>query len=270
MLKLSISLVVYNSDLLLFEKTLQSLKQAIFRAQERKLLEKNKLTVVDNFVGNNQQDIAKILAGVWSRNDYEIITPPRNLGYGLGHNLAIESDCGDYHLVINPDVFVHEDAIIKAICYLQNNPEVGLLTPQSCQPNGATEYLCKSYPSVLVLLVRGFAPTSIKNYFSEKISRYELRSLDKARNDILITSGCFMFFRRAALQSIKGFSSKFFMYFEDFDLSLRLRKRWQIAYVPEVKIVHYGGNTAKKGFKHIFLFMSSAVNFFNRHGWRIW
>lgn len=267
--KLSVSLVVYHSDLLLLKKTLKSLKQAVLKTHAEKLLDKHKLTIVDNSAGNHRQALEKLLAEVWG-NDCEVIMPQRNLGYGLGHNLAIESDCGDFHLVINPDVFVQEDAITKAIHYLRNHPGVGLVTPHSRQPNGAREYLCKSYPSLGVLLIRGFAPKAVRKYFSGKMSAYEQRNLDKASNDVLIASGCFMFFRRAALQGVKGFSREFFMYFEDFDLSLRLSKKWRIAYVPEVNIVHHGGHAAKKGVRHVFLFARSAFVFFNQHGWRFW
>ena len=88
--------------------------------------------------------------------------------------------------------------------------------------------------------------------------------------DVPIVSGCFMFFRRDVLDAVGGFSPDYFLYFEDFDLSLRVSKVARIAYVPAVRIVHHGGDAARKGLKHIWMFTRSAVTFFNTHGWRWW
>jgi GT2 family glycosyltransferase len=60
------------------------------------------------------------------------------------------------------------------------------------------------------------------------------------------------------------------MYFEDFDLSLRLGRIADIAYVPQVHITHSGGGAAKKGWTHRRLFMRSALTFFRDHGWKLW
>jgi GT2 family glycosyltransferase len=79
-----------------------------------------------------------------------------------------------------------------------------------------------------------------------------------------------MFLRREAFDEIGGFSARFFLYFEDFDLSIRIREAgWDIAYVPTAVITHHGGSASRKGLRHIFMFTSSAISFFNRHGWKM-
>jgi GT2 family glycosyltransferase len=88
--------------------------------------------------------------------------------------------------------------------------------------------------------------------------------------DIPLASGCFMFFRRPVLGRLGGFSERFFLYFEDYDLSMRTHRYGDIVYVPAVRIVHFGGNTARKGIRHIILFIRSAVTFFNLYGWKWW
>jgi GT2 family glycosyltransferase len=59
------------------------------------------------------------------------------------------------------------------------------------------------------------------------------------------------------------------LYFEDFDISLRASEITRIAYVPEVRIIHDGGNAAKKGAWHIRQFLRSAVTFYASHGVRL-
>ncbi|KUE80788.1 hypothetical protein ATO46_14560 [Aeromonas schubertii] len=85
-----------------------------------------------------------------------------------------------------------------------------------------------------------------------------------------IVSGCFMLFRTDVLQQLGGFDPRFFLYFEDFDISLRAGKISRIAYVPQVKVVHHGGHASRKGWRHIWMFGRSMVTFFNIHGWRWW
>jgi GT2 family glycosyltransferase len=77
-----------------------------------------------------------------------------------------------------------------------------------------------------------------------------------------------MFCQSSVIAHIGGFDAKYFLYFEDFDLSIRVREHSRIAHVPSVRIKHYGGNTGNKGIRHIMLFMFSAVRFFSAHGWR--
>jgi GT2 family glycosyltransferase len=87
--------------------------------------------------------------------------------------------------------------------------------------------------------------------------------------DVPIASGCFMFARRGVLEAVGGFSPDYFLYFEDYDLSMRIRRASRIAYVSRVRIVHHGGDAAKKGKTHVRLFLSSALRFFRTHGWKI-
>jgi len=261
-LNLSVSLVIYRSDLKLLQQTLSSLNQAVVFAKQQKKIAECFLTIVNNCTQDKcSQSLNTVFCTYWD-GEFKLYEPGHNLGYGVGHNLAINHCCKDFHLVINPDVTVDKRAVINAIDCIENNPQVGMLTPLSQKANGQKEYLCKSYPSVFVLFLRGFAPSKIKILLNKQLLAYELTELpEKISTEINITSGCFMFFKGEALKSINGFSDKFFLYFEDFDLSIRLKKHWKIAYVPDVKITHYGGRAAKKGVLHIKLFIYSAWQF---------
>jgi GT2 family glycosyltransferase len=77
-----------------------------------------------------------------------------------------------------------------------------------------------------------------------------------------------MFIRGDSWRKVGGFDEKFFLYFEDFDLSMRIAKYAEIHRVPEFRIIHAGGNAAAKGASHILLFVRSAYRFFHKHGWR--
>ncbi|WP_158783528.1 glycosyltransferase [Pantoea sp. BAV 3049] len=200
-----------------------------------------------------------------------VIITGKNLGYGRAHNLAMTNDV-DYHLILNPDIILDESSLEQALQFFNLHPNCGLLSPLARWEDGQRQFLCKRYPSVLTLLVRGFAPTWIKKFLKHKLDLYNM--VDQI-DDINvywnppIVSGCFMFFRNSVLQELKGFDPDFFLYFEDTDLSYRAVQQTDVAYVPQVQVIHHGGNASKKGLKHILMFSSSMLKFFNKNGWRL-
>jgi GT2 family glycosyltransferase len=136
------------------------------------------------------------------------------------------------------------------------------------------EFLCKRYPTVLDLALRGFAPAGLRRLFRKRLDRYEMRdavalaSADGLVSPVPLMSGCFMLVRRKAVEATGGFDPNYFLYFEDFDWSMRLNRVTQSAYVPSVRIVHHGGDASRKGWRHVVEFARSAVRFFNKHGWK--
>jgi GT2 family glycosyltransferase len=84
----------------------------------------------------------------------------------------------------------------------------------------------------------------------------------------LLASGCFMLVRTEALRAAGGFNDRYFLYFEDFDLSLRLGGQGRLIFNPAMRIVHHGGYAASKGNQHVRYFLRSGLTFFNQHGWR--
>ena len=161
---------------------------------------------------------------------------------------------------------------MNAITFMNEHPDCGLVTPTVLSGAGERQFLCKRYPSILVLGLRGFAPDWLKAHFTAPLAHYEMRDriADELVWDPPIVSGCFMFFRTAVLRELGGFDPRYFLYFEDFDISLRAAKLARIAYLPTVRITHHGGHAARKGFLHLKFFGASAFKFFNRHGWRWW
>ncbi len=193
-----------------------------------------------------------------------------NVGYGSAQNMAIASSAAKYHLLLNPDVELDVDALRYGISYLEANPSVLVASPYASHSDGRKQYLCKRYPSVFDLLMRGFFPAQLKNLFRKRLAHFEMHDLseDHASDSVPLASGCFMLCRGDALRTVGGFDEEYFMYFEDFDLSLRLGKLGKIAYLPQMKIRHHGGNSSRKGLKHIGMFVRSGIRFFNAYGWR--
>jgi GT2 family glycosyltransferase len=269
---LSVGVVVYRSDLDLLSQTLRSLADAVARAREAGALGEVTVTLVDNGSPDADELDRVVAAALPPACGIEVATRRGhgNVGYGRGHNLAIEPSRATYHLVLNPDAIVEPPALLEAMRFLDANDEVAMVAPEVRGTGGERQYLCRRYPSVLVLFLRGFAPRWARQPFTALLERYELRDRLDAEvvPDVPLASGCFMFARREALTRIGGFSPEYFLYFEDYDLSMRIRRTSRIAYVRNVRIVHHGGEAAKKGRTHVRLFLASALRFFRTHGWK--
>lgn len=60
-----------------------------------------------------------------------------------------------------------------------------------------------------------------------------------------------MLCRTDALRAVGGFDERYFLHFEDLDLSVRLHAQGRVVSDPGVTIVHHGGNSAKRGLAHL-------------------
>lgn len=270
---LSIALVTYAPNLALLTAVLEHLGRALRHAQQCGRLAEARLIWVDNGPGPDwREPLQGVLNAAQLPATVELLSGQGNVGYGAGHNLAFYRGGGSVHLILNPDVLMEEDALSEGLAFLTAHPEAGLVAPVAWDGAGRQHYLCKRYPTVWDLALRGFAPGWLQRGWQTRLDRYELR--EQANDAVLwdppVASGCFMLCRRAVLEQVGGFQPDYFLYFEDFDLSLRLAAVTRLVRAPTVRIVHLGGHTARKGFRHISRFLWSAARFFHRHGWRWW
>ena len=265
-MKISISIVVYHPDLDLFGQVVDALSTGKPGGLELQL------QVIDNSEQASVTERLRESVRQWPDLDIRVYGNTRNTGFGKAHNKLIEDLESNFHLVLNPDVVIKPGALSGAFKYMEQNPDAAMLTPKSLDASGKQAFLCKRYPTVVDLLLRGFAPNWLKGRFDKRLARYEMRNItrDEPVTDIPIASGCFMFFHTSVLRNLGGFSPDYFMYFEDFDLCMHMRGRYRIDYVPTVQITHTGGDTARKGIGHIRMFCVSAFRFFSRWGWKWW
>ncbi len=257
---LTISIVTYYPDIAELRNTLDSLIRALNKID----FDDFSLVIIDN---SDLDSVSSLLTKYYAKLPWRVIHGQGNIGFGRGHNLALK-EMGNFHLILNPDIELHSDTIMNAIEFMMANPRCSLITPYAQWPDGERQYLCKRYPAIFDLMLRGFATKRIRFLFRRRLARYEMQqqTQDKVYWNPPIVSGCFMFFRSSTLERVNGFSDDYFLYFEDFDLSLRVHDFGDIAYVPTVRIVHAGGHAARKGLWHIQNFVSSSFRFYKRHG----
>jgi len=273
---LQISVVTYLPDLPLLTRTLDTLAIAIDAAQQAGALKTVHVALIDN---SSDRGIAERVIEIGrarfadARVHVMYLHGHANIGFGAAHNLVLHGTGADYHLVLNPDTELARDALLNAIRWLDVHPEVGALAPAVQDGEGRRQYLCKRYPAVFDLMLRGFAPRLLQRVFVRRLARYEMRDIvdaDPPRDavGVPVISGAFLLARRDAIDRTGGFDPRFFLYFEDYDWSVRLADVTRIAFVPSVNVVHHGGGAARKGVRHIGWFLASGARFYSKHGWK--
>ena len=269
-LVVSASLVLYKPDLKVVARTLCALQEAGQLAKLHFELTLH-LTLVDNSSDAavhreiaEWMSEARVSMGDW---DLQLMQAPGNIGYGRGNNLVIADVKSDYHLVINPDLFVHPDALVEALRFMTAHEDVGLLSPAVFGEDGERHYICKRHPTLLVMFLRSFSPGWLQSRLQFIMDEFEMRNCDyeKIIEPLEYPTGSFMFFRSKPLQAIGGFDPDFFLHYEDADIGRRMLALAGVVYVPSVRVVHQWARDTHRSLKAKLITVRSGVLY-----WRKW
>lgn len=269
-IKLTASLVVYKPDLSVLGRTLDALQRAYTFARQRYVLH-FELTLVDN---SDDREWAKRIENWLAERESgfdgwkaTLLNPESNLGYGRGNNLVIEKAESDYHLVINPDLFLEPDALHHVLDFMQNHPDVGLIVPSVFGEDGKRQYLCKRNPSLLIMFMRSFSPNWLRLLFKNTLDQAEMRdcNYEEVIDGVEYPTGCCMFFRTLKLHQIKGFDPDYFLHYEDADIGRRLSMVARIVYAPNVRVIHRWARDTHHLWKMRLITVRSGLTY-----WRKW
>jgi len=254
-MKLSIIIVNYNVRHFL-EQCLVSVYKAIPNISAE-------VFVVDN---NSPDDSVEMVRKKFP--DVKLIHNKENVGFSRANNQAIEISKGEYVLLLNPDTVVEEDTFENCIKFMDAHPDGGGLGVKMIDGNG--KFLPESKrglptPSVSFYKIFGLSKLFPK---SKTFAKYHLGYLkEDETNEIEVLSGAYMWMRRSVLNEVGFLDEDFFMYGEDIDLSYRITLAgYKNYYLPEVKIIHYKGESTKKGnINYVFVFYNAMIIFSKKH-----
>ncbi|MGQ0837317.1 glycosyltransferase family 2 protein [Actinokineospora sp.] len=207
-------------------------------------------------------------AAAAARDHVELVPTGGNLGYGAGANrgvAALDSRYG-WIVVANPDVEWHPGSLDTLLDAADRWPRGATFGPLITEPSG------KVYPSArdLPSLGKGIGHGVLGKVWPGNpwTKSYKQSSADVRERVAGWLSGSCLLIRREAFDSVDGFDSRYFMYFEDTDLGARLsRAGWQNVYVPSAEIMHIQGvSTAKSSAKMLAAHHDSAYRYIaDRH-----
>lgn len=250
-MKLSVIIVNYNVKYFL-EHCLCSVKKAIEAIDAE-------VFVVDNASTDKSYEYLnfKFPFIQWILN-------PTNVGFAAANNLALEKAKGDCILFLNPDTIVPEDCFIKCIHHFENNATTGALGLKML--DGGGKFLPESKRSFPTPMVSLFKLTGLSFLFpkSKIFGKYHLGNLDKNKNhEVDVLAGAFFMVRKEIIQKLNGFDETFFMYGEDVDLSFRIQQLgYKNIYFSESSIIHFKGESTKKGSLNYVRMFYNAMNVF--------
>jgi GT2 family glycosyltransferase len=196
-----------------------------------------------------------------------------NLGFSKANNRALKDCRGDAILFLNPDTILPEDCFLKCLQYLDTHPDAGALGMRML--DGSGDFLRESkrgFPDPVTAL---YKLTGLATLFprSPVFARYHMGHLDPAQvHETDVLAGAFMMVRRAVIERTGGFDEDYFMYGEDIDLSYRIRRAgWKNIYFPLCPILHFKGESTRKGsLNYVRMFYGAMAVFARKHygDWR--
>ncbi len=220
---LSIIIVNFGNTKNYTKKCLDSLEKAVKKIN-------TEIIVVDNISRDGTLQMIK--------KDYpEVIYIRKEKAYGFGanNNFGIKVAIGRYVLFLNNDTeIIDKNIFSEMIEWMDKNPQVavsssGLLNSdkKTIQASGG------AFPNLFRVIAW---MTFLNNSYHHNLNYY-----NKAHSQDWVT-GAFYMVRKEVLDKVRYFDEDYDAYVEEVDLSYRIKKLgYEISYLPNWKIVHYGG-----------------------------
>ena len=224
------------------------------------------ITTMDVFVIDNASSDDTVNAVKATAPWATLIENEYNCGFGAGHNQILPALQSEYHAVVNPDILFSEDTISALASFLDENPSVVMVSPRVLNMDGTEQKLPKLQPEPRYLIARRFEGSSKK---ADELSAEYTRSKEEFAEPTKIdhASGSFFMIRTEAFKELNGFDERFFLYFEDNDLSLRASELGEIMFYPGTKVTHGYAREARSNTRAFVAQIQSMFRYFRKHGW---
>lgn len=197
-----------------------------------------------------------------------LIKNQKNVGFAAANNQAIKQARGKYILVLNSDTVILENALEKAAQIMEQNTGIGILGPKTLNSDMTQQKTVRADPAFITQL---FVPTKMKKLFPQwkALKKYYCDDFDYEKSAFVRQlQGSFLLIRREIFDKIGLFDEKFFIWFEEVDFCLRVRKAgYKILYSPAIKIIQHGGKSFSKlnTIKKQGLYSQSLLHYFHKN-----
>ncbi len=182
------------------------------------------LIVVDNASTDDSLDIVRRITP-----QARLILNEIGLGYGNGMNCGLREVETEFALLVNPDSVLTEEAIFSLVKAADQFPKAGLFGPTILNPDGSVE-------------------------LSHDVNLFNRSALGKRLDEVRpegplsadFVSGAVVLLRMSAGHAVNFFDPEIFLYYEDDDICMRLRRAgYGVVLVPDAVITHIGGGSVR-------------------------
>ncbi len=154
-----------------------------------------------------------------------LIANETNRGFGAANNQGLRECSGRHVVFLNPDTTIEPDLLYTMASFMDAHPNVGLAGPKVLNPDGTRQdSVSYRYPG----------------------HRYGGADVGSLPGDIACVLGACQIASASLLRELGGFDEDFFLYGEDQDLCLRVRKRgFEIGFIDTATVMHHGGQSER-------------------------
>jgi GT2 family glycosyltransferase len=194
------------------------------------------VVVVDNSSADGTSDLVR------ERFPQARVVMSENHGFAHANNRGAETCDARYLLFLNPDTEIVDGTFADLVRLLDARPDVGLAGVRQITADGALWPTIRRFPSAR----RALGDALASERWPRRFAWAGERETDLARYEAPVpcdwTSGSFMLARRDALLAAGLLDERFFIYCEEPDLCLRIKRAgWEVWHVPTMTIIHHAG-----------------------------
>jgi hypothetical protein len=198
--------------------------------------------------------------------EVKLIENDKNVGFATANNQAIRQSTGQFVLLLNPDTLVKPQAIVRLINFLAANPTVGAVGAHILNADESLQTSSYPAPTLSRELWRLFHLDNLWPYSSYRMATWRL---DEPHQVDSLLGACILL-RRQVLEQVELFDEGYFMFSEEIDLCYRIKKAgWSIFWLPEARVIHYGGQSTQQAATAMFLslYRGKLIYFRKNQGW---
>jgi N-acetylglucosaminyl-diphospho-decaprenol L-rhamnosyltransferase len=245
-------IVGYNS-----RDSIERALQSIFESRGLGEVESQvEVIVVDNASSDGTADLVRKRFP-----NVRLIEPGENLGFGRACNVAAGESESDYILLLNPDAWLDPECLIRLRTAMEADAKLAWASPLIYYPDGRRQFNWAPTTSIF-----GEALQKVRNRFeSRRWVHHGLPRVMRTLGDAGWFTGACALIRREAWQAASGFDPGFFLYFEDADLGLRLRRAgWRLAEVEDA-FAHHDRHGLGRSSETLTRYRESQRRYYEKH-----
>jgi N-acetylglucosaminyl-diphospho-decaprenol L-rhamnosyltransferase len=216
------------------------------------------IVVVDNASRDASAEIARGLG-------IKVLESPTNLGLSRAIDRGATATAAPWLLLVNPDTRLAPGSLARLLRTAHADPAIGCVGPHLRNSDGSEYPTGRRFPSILVGALHAALGTVWQG--NPATRHYHMRDVDRSRPvQVDWVSGACMLARRDAYEAAGRFDAGYFMYFEEMDFCLRLRRAgWRVVYDPGAEVTHIlGGSTRSAPYRKVWNHHRSALRFYCR------
>jgi GT2 family glycosyltransferase len=201
-----------------------------------------KLTIL--VIDNNSAEPLDLRSDPEGKIRIEVIKNKENLGFSGGNNVGIKyalKNNADYVLILNNDTFVDPNFLTELLKAAEKDNNIGISVSKIYFASGFEYHkdrYAKSEQGKVFWYAGGKMDWGNVIGSNRGVDEVDKGQFDKTEETDIAT-GCCMLVRKEVFERTGNFDEKYFLYYEDADLSVRTKsKGFKIVYVPKSIIWH--------------------------------